>query len=90
MADLPRLNAPTAHARRAEHRRPPQFRLSLSDDEEQEQADRQTNSLAGLAVALFLVVASLFIVHQLAAKAAVEDCLLANFSNCDMLTADLR
>ncbi len=37
-------------------------------------ADRQTGSLAGLAVALFLVLASLYVLHRLAAKAAIEDC----------------
>ncbi len=54
--------------------------------EEREEADRQTASLAGLAVALFLVVVSLFLVLALERKTAVEDCLLASGSNCDLLT----
>ncbi len=65
-------------------------RLVFSGDEAQEAADRQTASLAGLAVALFLVVASLVVVHQLAAKSAIEDCLLASHSSCDVMVLGLR
>lgn len=54
-------------------------------DEAAAAADRQTSSLAGLAVALLLVVASLYLLHRLAAKAAIEDCLLANRSNCAVI-----
>ena len=45
-------------------------------------ADRQTQSLAGLAVALFLVVVSLGLIHVLHNKAMVEDCLLSGRTNC--------
>ncbi len=65
-------------------------RLVFSRDEAQAAADRQTASLAGLAVALCLVVASLVVLHQLAAKAAVEDCLLANNANCDAIVLRLH
>ena len=60
-------------------------RLVVSPGEGQEQMDRQTVSLAGLAVVLFLVVASLYVTRQLAAKAVIEDCLLANLVNCDII-----
>jgi hypothetical protein len=56
-------------------------------EEDQQEADRQTASLAGLAFSLFLVVVSLFLVRTLHAKCAVEDCLLAGHSNCDSLVA---
>jgi len=59
--------------------------LGFSRDDEQEEVDRQTASLAGLAVTLFLVVAGLFVIHQLEIKGAVEDCLLARHSNCDSI-----
>ena len=65
-------------------------RLGLSRDDEQEAADRQTLSLAGLALVLFLVVVSLFVFRQLAAQAALEDCLLANRTNCDLLIGRAR
>jgi hypothetical protein len=65
-------------------------RLGFNRDEEQEEADRQTVSLAGLAVTLFLVVASLYVIHQLAIKTAVEDCLMARRSNCDVIVPHAR
>lgn len=62
-----------------------QQRPWLSDDEAQEEANRQTASLAGVAITLLLLVLGVFLVHQLHAKAEVEDCLLAGRSNCDSL-----
>ncbi len=56
-----------------------------SRDDEQEEANRVTASLAGLAMALFLVVVGLFLVHTLQDKARVEDCLLSGRNNCDQL-----
>jgi hypothetical protein len=64
--------------------------LGFDRDEEQEEADRQSGSLAGLAVTLFLVVSSLYVIHQLATKAAVEDCLLAGRANCDIILSRAR
>lgn len=64
-------------------------RLPLSGDEEQELADRKTASLAALALTLFIVVVGLFVLHQLAATSAAEDCLLAGRSNCDIVMARL-
>ena len=58
-------------------------RLGPSRDEAKQEADRQTASLAALALVLFLVVTGLYVVHQLTIKAAVEDCLLAQRANCD-------
>jgi hypothetical protein len=63
---------------------------SFFADDEQETADRQTASLAGLAIALLLVVLGLFLVHALSAKAAVEDCLLSGRTNCDLIIVSTR
>jgi hypothetical protein len=52
------------------------------DPEQQAEADRQTASLAGLAVAVLLVVVGLFLVRQLQAKSMIEDCLLAGQTQC--------
>lgn len=54
------------------------------DPEEQAEADRQTASLAGLAIALLLVVVGLFLVQELRAQAMLEDCLLSGQSHCLM------
>ena len=56
-------------------------RNTVLDDDRQDD-DRQTASLAGLAVALALLVASLFLVYQLREKSRVEDCLLAGRQDC--------
>jgi hypothetical protein len=64
-------------------------RLLFAEDDH-EAADRQTASLAGLAVALLLVVIGLYLVHALATKSAIEDCLLAGRSNCDTLLTAFR
>jgi hypothetical protein len=57
---------------------------------DEEAADRQSASLAGLAVALLLVVIGLFLVRELHAKSAIEDCLLAGRSNCDAVVTATR
>ncbi|WP_158742540.1 hypothetical protein [Acidisphaera sp. L21] len=52
----------------------------IEDDEAG--ANRQTASLAALAVLLLIVVASLGIIHTLRYKATIEDCLLSGRTNC--------
>jgi hypothetical protein len=61
-----------------------QQRTWLSEDEE-EAADRQTASLAGVAVTLVLLIIGLFLVHELQAKTAIEDCFMSGRSNCDLV-----
>jgi hypothetical protein len=63
------------------------YRFIFRDEEERAAADRQTASLAALALVLLLVVLGLFLVRTLAAKCAVEDCLLAGRRNCDAVVA---
>ncbi len=48
-------------------------------------ANRQTASLGGVAISLFLIVVGLFLVHALHSKAQVEDCLLAGRTNCSVI-----
>ncbi len=55
-------------------------RLAAEDDEAG--ANRQTASLAALALTLFLVVTSFALVQQLRYKAAIEDCLMSGRTNC--------
>lgn len=53
--------------------------------EEQEAANRQTASLAGVAITLLLLVLGLFLVRELHAQSAIQDCLMAGRSNCDQV-----
>jgi hypothetical protein len=54
-------------------------------EEDEEAANRQTASLGGVAITLLLLVLGLFLVHELHAKVAIEDCLMAGRINCDRL-----
>jgi hypothetical protein len=54
-------------------------------EEERKAADRQTASLAGVAITLLLLVLGLFLVRELHAKGMIEDCLMAGRINCDQL-----
>jgi hypothetical protein len=65
--------------------------MRLFDDtgwlhESHEEADRQTASLAAVAVTLLLIVVGLFLVRELRAKSILEDCLLSGRTNCIELT----
>jgi len=54
-------------------------------DPERERAEddrRFTNSLAGLAVALFLIVIGLYVTEELAAQSKLEDCVLQGRADC--------
>ena len=55
------------------------------DESAQAGADRQTASLAAMALVLALVVFGLVLVRALSQESRVEDCLMQNRSNCDQL-----
>ncbi len=61
--------------------------IVTSETIRRQDADRQTTALAGLAVALFLVVVSFFLVKHLRHTEVIEDCLLAGHNNCDILVS---
>lgn len=65
-------------------------RRFLSEAETAEAANRQTLSLAGLAVTLAVLVLCIFLVRQLSHATKVEDCLMANRMNCDRVATALR
>ncbi len=56
-------------------------------EDEQQSANRQTASLAALALLVSLVVTSLFVMRALDSRNAIEDCLLASHRNCDAVVA---
>ena len=64
------------------HARKLTFALEDLEPDDQAEADRQTASLAGLAVTVLLVVFGLFLVRELHAKSALEDCLLSGQTHC--------
>lgn len=55
----------------------------MADDEDN---NRRTGALIGLAIALALIVAGLFLVQYFRHQTAIEDCLLAHRTDCDTLT----
>lgn len=57
----------------------------MRDRERQEENDRFTASLAGLAIALFLIVIGLDVAERLTAESKLEDCLLQGRTNCERL-----
>jgi hypothetical protein len=60
-------------------------RIWLLEADDEEAANRQTASLGGIAITLLLLVLGLFLVRELHAKVAIEDCLMAGRLNCDLL-----
>lgn len=69
----------------------PMYRLIYRPtDSERDDANRQTTGLLGLVLVLIVVVAALYLVKHLHAVAAVEDCLLAARSNCDLMVSAIH
>ncbi len=71
------------------------YRLVFSNPDreealQREDAERQTMSLAGLAVTLVVLVVCVWLTKQLQAKSAIENCLMAGRSNCDALVPKLK
>lgn len=61
----------------------PHVRREIDLQREREEDDRRfTNSLAGLAVALLLIVIGLYVTEQLAAQSKLEDCVLQGRADC--------
>jgi hypothetical protein len=65
-------------------------RFMQAGEDDQDGADRQTASLAGMAFALLLVILGLFLIHRLHAKTMIEDCLMSGRTNCDKIVAESR
>ena len=65
------------------------YRL-VFNDRDADAADRRTASLAGLAVTLLVLVICMWVTRQLQAKSAIEDCLMAGRTNCDILVPKLK
>ena len=53
-------------------------------EDDQKAANRQTESLAGLAMTIALLVVSLFVLRQLQHSTKMEDCIMAGRLSCGM------
>lgn len=53
-------------------------------EDEQKAANRQTESLAGLALTIAILVVSLFVLRQLQHSTKLEDCIMAGRLSCGM------
>lgn len=54
----------------------------VDTEDDQAGANRQTNSLAALAILLFVVVVSVGLLHRLRDMATVQDCVMSGRTNC--------
>lgn len=63
----------------------PPSQLPPPGETPQDSANRQTASLAGLAIVLALVVVGLLLLLHLRREARLEDCLMSGRLNCDAL-----
>jgi hypothetical protein len=57
----------------------------MTERERQDEDDRFTSSLAGLAVTLLLGMIGLWLADALAAESKLEDCLLQGRMNCERI-----
>jgi hypothetical protein len=57
------------------------------NDLEPEQDGSQRRALAGLAIAVVLLVAGLWLAHELTAASKMQDCLMTGRTNCNVIPA---
>lgn len=62
----------------------------MRDIEREEDEARYTAGLAGLAVALLLLIVGLYVVEQLTALSKLDDCLLQGRMNCERIELSPR
>ena len=66
----------------------PAHRDWATDKQDRDDATRQTETLAGVAIVLLVLIAGLFLVHVLQKKSKIEDCLMAGRLDCNKLVTD--
>jgi hypothetical protein len=57
------------------------------NDPEREQDGSQRRALAGLAIAVVLLVVGLWLAHELTAASKMQDCLMTGRTNCNVIPA---
>jgi hypothetical protein len=59
-------------------------------DPEPEQDGSQRRALAGLAIAVVLLVVGLWLAHELTAASKMQDCLMTGRTNCNIIETPAR
>jgi hypothetical protein len=60
------------------------------NDPDPEQDGSQRLALAGLAIAVVLLVAGLWLAHELTAASKIQDCLMTGRTNCNVIERPAR
>jgi hypothetical protein len=60
------------------------------NDRDPEQDGSQRRALAGLAIAVVLLVAGLWLAHELTAASKIQDCLMTGRTNCNVIERPAR
>jgi hypothetical protein len=60
------------------------------NEPEQEQDGSQRRALAGLAIAVVLLVVGLWLAHELTAASKMQDCLMTGRTNCNVVELPAR
>jgi hypothetical protein len=60
------------------------------NDPEQGQDGNQRRALAGLAIAVVLLVVGLWLAHELTAASKMQDCLMTGRTNCNVIEPPAR
>ena len=60
------------------------------DDPEHEQSGSNRAALAGLAIAVVLLVVGLWLAHELTAASKMQDCLMTGRTNCNVIEPAAR
>jgi hypothetical protein len=60
------------------------------NDPEQGQDGSQRRALAGLAIAVVLLVVGLWLAHELTAASKMQDCLMTGRTNCNVIEPPAR
>jgi hypothetical protein len=56
-------------------------------DDPKEKGDSRRPAIAGLAIAVVLLVAGLWLAHELTAASKMQDCLMSGRTNCNVIAA---
>jgi hypothetical protein len=56
-------------------------------DDPKEKGDSRRAAIAGLVIAVVLLVAGLWLAHELTAASKMQDCLMSGRTNCNVIAA---
>jgi len=59
----------------------------MNDEPKEDGSGSRTPAIAGLAIAVVLLVAGLWLAHELTAASKMQDCLMSGRTNCNVIAA---